>query len=109
MFRDVALMIDLKLMVWTVPGKSGINGSTYNFECRDNEEFRDNEKMLKKQFIYSLLSKVLVIHFLAGWQQRFSSRKLLLLNNKSVCAIKNKIGGYQGAVEPIFMVTRKLD
>ena len=27
----------------------------YNFECRDNEEFCDNEKMLKKQFIYNLL------------------------------------------------------
>ena len=55
MFRDVVLMIDLKLMVWTVPGKSGVSGSMYNFECRDNEEFRDNEKMLKKQFIYNLL------------------------------------------------------
>ena len=55
MFRDVVLMIDLKLMVWTVPGKSGINGSMYNFECRDNEELRDNDKMLKKRFIYNLL------------------------------------------------------
>ena len=27
----------------------------YNFECRDNEEFCDNEKMLKKQFIIDLL------------------------------------------------------
>ena len=27
----------------------------YSFECRDNEEFCDNEKMLKKQFIYNLL------------------------------------------------------
>ena len=27
----------------------------YNFECRDNEEFYDNEKMLRKQFIINLL------------------------------------------------------
>ena len=35
--------------------KSGINSSMYNFECRDNEEFCDNEKILKKQFIINLL------------------------------------------------------
>ena len=35
--------------------KSGINGSMYNFKCRDNEEFSDNEKMIKKQFIINLL------------------------------------------------------
>ena len=62
--------------------------------------------------IYSHLSKVLVKHPAAltepPQRHHFASRKLLLLNNNSFCAIENKIGEYQDAVEPISMATRKL-
>ena len=69
-------------------------------------------KRIPGESTYSHLSKVFVKHPAALTEplqrEHFSSRKLLLPNNNGFCAIKNNVGEYQDAVEPISMISRKL-